>query len=106
MILHENLATEPCVTTSDVGWIVNGEIPARKPNTHIKINIPWSFQTAAISVCSRSPSSLLAICPFHSHSGILGGGLQGGDERTGTASQPCVDGVSLKLGCFQPPAGN
>lgn len=32
MILHENLATEPCVTTSDVGWIVNDEIPASKQN--------------------------------------------------------------------------
>lgn len=33
VVLHENLATEPSVTTSDVGWIVNDEIPATKQNT-------------------------------------------------------------------------
>lgn len=37
MILHENLAAEPCVTTSDVGWIVNDDIPATKK--HSKVNI-------------------------------------------------------------------
>lgn len=45
VILHENLAAEPCVTTSDVGWIVNDDIPATKKNTHthIKINIILNF---------------------------------------------------------------
>lgn len=48
VILHENLATEPCVATSDVGWIVNDEKPATKQNTHINVNIPYAFQTAVI----------------------------------------------------------
>lgn len=36
LILHENLATEPCVTTSDIGWTVNEEIPTKQ---NITINI-------------------------------------------------------------------
>lgn len=45
VILHENLATEPCVTTSDVGWIVNVEIPAtkQKPPT-LKSTFQMHFQ--------------------------------------------------------------
>lgn len=35
VILQENLATEPWVTTRDAGWIVNGEIPAQD-NTHLR----------------------------------------------------------------------
>lgn len=50
MILQENLATEPWVTTSDVGWIVKDEIPAeRQNNTCVRGNIPSAFQTAAIT---------------------------------------------------------
>lgn len=30
LILQENLATEPCVTTTDIGWIAKEEIPATK----------------------------------------------------------------------------
>lgn len=30
LILQENLATEPSITTMDVGWIVKEEIPAAK----------------------------------------------------------------------------
>lgn len=33
LILHENLATEPSVTTMDVGWIEKDEIPAGKQTT-------------------------------------------------------------------------
>lgn len=43
LILQENLATEPWVTTIDIGWIVKDEIPAaehrnkqREPLTNIK----------------------------------------------------------------------
>lgn len=60
-ILHENLATEPCVTTSDVGWIVNDEIPATKQNTPtLKMNIPYAFQTAVFSL-SFAIASLQAV---------------------------------------------
>lgn len=49
VILQENLATEPCVTTSDVGWIVNEEIPATKHNTPTLKSTLRGFQAAGIS---------------------------------------------------------
>lgn len=61
MTLHENLATEPCVTTTDVGWIVNDEIPAGKPSAHLKTNIPYSFQLHSLG----SYFNLQLIFSFH-----------------------------------------
>lgn len=58
VILQENLATEPCVTTSDVGWIVNDEIPAGKQNTPtLKINPPWISSRRKFFFCNCCPSS-------------------------------------------------
>lgn len=37
MILQENLATEPCVTTIDDGWIAKEEIPAAKQNSNTQL---------------------------------------------------------------------
>lgn len=56
VILQENLATEPCVTTSGVGWIVNDEIPARKQNTPPSKSTLRGFQAAG--------SFLLQLFPF------------------------------------------
>lgn len=38
LILQENLATEPCVTTTDIGWIAKDEIPAAKKEHQYIIN--------------------------------------------------------------------
>lgn len=39
LILQENLATEPCVTTIDVGWIAKEEIPAEKQSNNSQLYI-------------------------------------------------------------------
>lgn len=43
LILQENLATEPCVTTIDVGWIAKDEIPAAKQTTKTQLLIHLMF---------------------------------------------------------------
>lgn len=35
LILQDNLAMEPCVTTTDTGWIVKEEMPAGDQNTGV-----------------------------------------------------------------------
>lgn len=35
LILQDNLAMEPCVTTTDTGWIVKEEMPAGEQDTSV-----------------------------------------------------------------------
>lgn len=35
LILQDNLAMEPCVTTTDTGWIVKEEMPARDQDSAV-----------------------------------------------------------------------
>lgn len=42
LILQENLATEPSVTTIDVGWIAKEEIPAAKQATRRNFKLNFS----------------------------------------------------------------
>lgn len=37
LILQENLATEPSVTTMDVGWIAKEEIPVEKQKINVRL---------------------------------------------------------------------
>lgn len=80
VILHENLATEPCVTTSDVGWIVNDEIPARKGKTQKNQHSIFISDGSYFSLQSI-PFIPLAICPFQSLSGAVGGLLSAAERR-------------------------
>lgn len=55
LILQENLATEPSVTTMDVGWIAKEEIPAAKQNRQIKFKTLYvckiASQTGHLYIC-------------------------------------------------------
>lgn len=46
LILQDSLAMEPCVTTTDTGWIVKEEIPATEQSTDT-LHIPLTLFVSA-----------------------------------------------------------